>query len=83
MKNDGGFVFGTANGGTLGSSLAANKSPNRSIHWDKVDKFNFGIDARFFKSRLNLGIDLYYDKNDELLNQATVNEIGTPFFGWW
>ncbi len=80
MKNDGGFVFGTANGGTLGSSLAANKSPNRSIHWDKVDKFNFGIDARFFKSRLNLGIDLYYDKNDELLNQATVNEIGTPFF---
>ncbi|WP_262482612.1 SusC/RagA family TonB-linked outer membrane protein [Bacteroides reticulotermitis] len=80
MKNDGGYNFGTAQGGTLGSALAANKSPNRSIHWDKVDKFNFGIDARFLRSRLNFGLDIYYDINDELLNQATVNELGTPFF---
>lgn len=68
------------NGGILGSSVTPSVSPNRKLKWDKTDKFNIGFDTRFLNGRLSVGIDVYYDKNDDILNKAMSGQVGIPIF---
>ena len=74
---DKGMQFGT-NGGTLGGALTPGKTPNRDIHWDNSNKFNLGFDTRFLDGRLGANIDLYYDKNTDMLNLYMAQVNGTP-----
>ena len=75
--SDKGLQFGSS-GGKLGSGLSDAKVANRNVSWDKTDKFNFGFDARFLNGRLSTNVDLYYEMNNDLLNQFMSQIIGTP-----
>ena len=44
---------------------------NRDVHWDNVDKYNVGIDARTFNNRLSLSIDGFLDKRSDMLTALT------------
>jgi TonB-linked SusC/RagA family outer membrane protein len=45
--------------------------PNRNVKWDKVDKYNAGIDARFLKNRLSVSADGFYDHRYDQLSSLT------------
>lgn len=74
---DKGFQFGSA-GGELGPGLTPGKTANRLIHWDRTTKWNVGLDMRFLNGRLGTNIDVYYDRNADILNQYMGQITGTP-----
>lgn len=37
------------------------------LEWEKATQFNVGIDADFFRNRLNLTVDMFYNKTTDLL----------------
>lgn len=41
---------------------------NREVHWDNVDKYNIGLDARFFNNRLSISTDAYIDYRSNMLS---------------
>lgn len=45
--------------------------PNRNVKWDKDDKFNVGIDAKFLNSRLSFSADGFYDRRSNQLANLT------------
>lgn len=77
--SDKGYLFGP-NGGLVGSSLSSGKTPNRDAHWDTTHKFNFGLDTRFLDGRFGANMDVYYDKNTDMLNKNMASILGTPIF---
>ncbi|NCI48176.1 SusC/RagA family TonB-linked outer membrane protein [Sediminibacterium soli] len=44
---------------------------NRAVHWDNVDKYNAGIDARFLNGRLGVSIDGFIDRRSNMLSNLT------------
>jgi len=44
---------------------------NRDVHWDNVDKYNAGLDARFLRSRLSVSMDAFLDKRSNMLSNLT------------
>ncbi|MBK7558119.1 MAG: TonB-dependent receptor [Chitinophagaceae bacterium] len=52
------------------SGLAANVSGNTSILWETAKKINYGFDMVFWKNRVNLSVDIFKNKNDNLLFDA-------------
>lgn len=40
---------------------------NTALKWENNTKFNVGIDASFFKERLNISLDLYHNKITDML----------------
>jgi len=54
-------------------SYYEDKLGNPLITWEKAKKQNYGIDMKFFKQRLNLIFDYFYDsRNDILDNRKTL-----------
>lgn len=50
---------------------------NPYIQWEKVSKFNSGIDAAFFNERLSLSLDFYVNKTDKMMTyQPTTSVTG-------
>lgn len=49
---------------------------NPDLHWETSEQLDFGLDMRFFDSRLTVGLD-WYNKNtkDLLINVNTVPEV--------
>lgn len=43
------------------------KLGNPSVTWEKAVKRNFGIDIRFFKDRLNISAEYFYDTRNNIL----------------
>lgn len=74
-----GIQFGP-NAGLPTTSLITQVSPNRNMKWDTSDKFNLGFDMRFFGGRLSTTLDLYYDINDDILNQYMAGQPGIPIY---
>ena len=74
-----GMQFGP-NGGIFGTNLTTQASPNRGMKWDNSDKFNLGFDFRFLNGRLSTTLDLYYDINDNILNQYMASQPGIPVY---
>lgn len=66
MDANKGAVFGTSAGNNIGSAAQSSTSPNRDAHWDSSYKYNFGVDARFLKSRLSVNLDAYYEQNRDM-----------------
>jgi len=67
---DKGAVFGASSANqNVGWGLKMEAAPNRGATWDNTTKFDLGIDAEFLKSRLSTSIDVYLDKNTNLLTQ--------------
>lgn len=63
-------VFG--GNGDMGYAVVTDvELANRDVHWDNVDKYNIGLDARFLRSRLSASLDAYMDKRSNMLANLT------------
>lgn len=76
-----GPVFGENNDATSQVAMTnANAALNRSVHWDKSYKANFGVDFNTLNNRLSFNVDAYYVWNREMLmqiSQAVSTVVGT------
>ena len=51
----------------LGMGFRPSNIPNTSIRWESQEQYNVGLDLGFFNGRLNLTIDAYYKRSDDML----------------
>lgn len=51
----------------LGMGFRPSNIPNTSIRWECQEQYNVGLDLGFFNGRLNLTVDAYYKKSDDML----------------
>lgn len=51
----------------LGMGFRPSNIPNTSIRWESQEQYNVGLDLNFFTGRLNLTVDAYYKKSDDML----------------
>lgn len=51
----------------LGMGFRPSNIPNTSIRWESQEQYNVGLDLGFFDGRLNLTVDAYYKKSDDML----------------
>ena len=49
------------------SGFYENNLENTKLKWEATDQYNIGLDIGFFKNRLNLTLDAYYKRTDDLL----------------
>ncbi len=73
-------VFG--GNGDRGLAVVTNVDmANRDVHWDDVDKYNVGLDAKFLNNRLSASVDGFVDYRRNMLSSLTTAPsilIGTP-----
>lgn len=55
-----------------GNSIAISQTSfgNNDLRWEFTNQFDLGAEMSFFKSRLNLEVDLYYKKTNDLILNA-------------
>lgn len=46
---------------------------NQDLTWEKTDKFDIGLEAQLFDSRLTLDADYYYEKTIDLVNDVSLS----------
>ena len=51
----------------LGMGFRPSNIPNTSIRWESQEQYNVGLDLGFFNGRLNLTVDAYYKRSDDML----------------
>lgn len=51
----------------LGMGFRPSNIPNTSIRWERQEQYNVGLDLGFFNGRLNLTVDAYYKRSDDML----------------
>lgn len=52
---------------------------NANLTWEKAMKYNVGIDAKLFNSRLSLAVDLFYEhRYDILTDLSSASRMGLP-----
>lgn len=51
----------------LGMGFRPSNIPNTSIRWESEEQYNVGLDLGFFNGRLNLTVDAYYKRSDDML----------------
>ncbi len=51
----------------LGMGFRPSNIPNTSIRWESQQQFNVGLDISFLKDRINLTVDGYYKRSDDML----------------
>lgn len=51
----------------LGMGFRPSNIPNTSIRWESQEQYNVGLDLGFFTGRLNLTVDAYYKRSDDML----------------
>lgn len=51
----------------LGMGFRPSNIPNTSIRWESQEQYNVGLDLCFFNGRLNLTVDAYYKRSDDML----------------
>lgn len=51
----------------LGMGFRLSNIPNTSIRWESQEQYNVGLDLGFFDGRLNLTVDAYYKRSDDML----------------
>jgi len=60
--------------GLLGAyGLVRGNIPNSQLQWETNKKANFGIDASFLKERLNISLDLYTSRTENLINIKNID----------
>ena len=63
-----GYIFDSQQPAAFYQNRAA--SPN--LTWEKTDQYNVGLDAAFFKKRLNVTAEAYYSKTTDLLLKVQI-----------
>ena len=56
----------------LTNGLYVSTLPSKDLKWERTGQYDFGIDASFFGSRLNLAFDFYYSKTTDMLLSVPV-----------
>lgn len=51
----------------LGMGFRPSNIPNTSIRWESQEQYNVGLNLGFFNGRLNLTVDAYYKRSDDML----------------
>lgn len=70
LVTSGGSSYNGASGFRVGNDA-------QNLSWEKANQFNVGINAEFFKERLVLSLDGYYDRTTGLLyNTSTISTSG-------
>lgn len=63
--------------GKLSTGGAPGKMSNPDLQWETSEQLDFGLDARFLRGRLSLGLDWYKKTTRDLLIEVTgIPEIG-------
>ena len=79
--NIGGYAWGSAISrmpSGLGMGYRPANIANTGIRWESQEQFNLGLDLGFFNDRLNLIVDAYYKKsNDMLMSMQLPSYMGT------
>ncbi|MGM9749343.1 MAG: SusC/RagA family TonB-linked outer membrane protein, partial [Candidatus Cryptobacteroides sp.] len=68
--NIGGYAWGSAISkmpSGLGMGYKPSNIANTAIRWESQEQYNVGLDLGFFQDRLNLTIDAYYKRSDDML----------------
>ncbi|MCE5330666.1 MAG: TonB-dependent receptor [Bacteroidales bacterium] len=63
------YTTATTNWGT---GLIAANTPNEDLTWESTNSSNIGFDLGLFKNRIELIVDAYYKKTNNLLLQASL-----------
>lgn len=69
-SNIGSYAWGAAitrMPSALGMGFRPSNIPNTSIRWESQEQYNVGLDLGFFNGRLNLTVDVYYKRSDDML----------------
>lgn len=72
----GGYNFGTVNNRTFIQGAAENTIGNPNVSWEKATKSNVGFEAKFFKDKLTVTYDHFYEHRTDILSyKGTVPAI--------
>ena len=58
-----------------GTGMAPSNLENTFLTWEKQNQFNFGIDASFFRNRINLTAEHFISRSHQLLLSVDVPQI--------
>ena len=61
-----------AKGSAWGTGLVSSNTPNENLVWESTSSTNVGFDLGLFQNRINMIVDLYYKKTNNLLMQASL-----------
>ena len=79
--NIGGYAWGASIGRMptgLGMGYKPSNIPNTAIRWESQEQWNVGLDLGFFQDRLNLIVDAYIKRsNDMLMSMQLPSYMGT------
>lgn len=64
--------YNTSWGGEVVSGLAPSNIPNPDLQWERTTSMNFGFDWSMFKNRIQLNVDYYINRTDNLLFNVTI-----------
>ena len=60
-----------------GTGYTQGRYPNENLKWEKTSSWNAGIDLALFRNRIELIIDAYYKKTDNMLIPASLPSYAT------
>ncbi len=82
LLQSGNYPLGSGNGNTSSGQITSpNIAGNSSVTWESTNQTNLGIDASFLSNRLNVSVDVYQSKTDQLLlQQSAMAFTGVPQF---
>jgi hypothetical protein len=70
-------VYG-AKASTWGTGLVAINTPNENLVWENTSSANIGVDMGLLKNRIDLVVDFYYKRTNDLLMEASLpGYVGT------
>ncbi|MBL3655609.1 SusC/RagA family TonB-linked outer membrane protein [Fulvivirga sediminis] len=71
-QGGGGYIYGSLNAINTpwGTGFALARYPNSDLRWEETKTNNFGLDVSFFDNRLQVELDYYIKKTDNLLTPA-------------
>lgn len=76
----GNYAYGATMGAVStiwGTGYVQSSYPNADLKWEKTNSWNVGLDLSLFKNRIELIVDAYYKKTDNMLVQATLPSYAT------
>ncbi len=81
----GSYAYGVAMNSTAtawGTGFLDGNYANPDLRWEETKAYNIGLDLSFLKNRIELVIDAYIKKTDNLLMQATLPSYIVNNSGW-
>lgn len=64
-------------GGSVANTLTETVLANPDFTWERANNFNFGIDAALFGNRLDVILEYFYNRRDQILIQKTGSTPGS------